>query len=123
MISMHSPLFLLVLTLANAVSAAQFTVVPYSNTQTVSKAVRDYLDRLVPATKHTHLHELMGPTVGSDVNPYPHWISPYVPLLTSLFFHPSQASSFRPFPILDTLKMLYTGSGMAVASIISGSMS
>jgi hypothetical protein len=35
-----------------------------------TKAVHDYLDRLAPASKNAILHELMGPTVGSDVSSY-----------------------------------------------------
>lgn len=115
---MHSPLLLSVLTFSTAVAAIRFTGFKHTNSST---AVYDYLDRLAPVSKNTLLHELMGPTVGSDVNSYPYTITSYSLRLTSLFFL-SQVSSSPPRPIPNTLKMLYTGSGMVVASITPGSM-
>jgi len=66
--TMYSLLFLqiFVLAIADAVVAIRFTgIKPTNNT----RVVRNYLDRLVPASMNTILHELMGPKVGSDVNP------------------------------------------------------
>jgi hypothetical protein len=61
---MHPSMFLLVLATTNAVIANQFSGIKQTK---YSRAVRDYLDRLVPVSKDTLLHKLMGPTVGSDV--------------------------------------------------------
>lgn len=58
----------LVLALADAVAAFRSTGIKHTSN---TRVVRDYLDRLVPASKNAILHELMGPTVGSDVNSYP----------------------------------------------------
>jgi hypothetical protein len=65
---MHLPLFLFVIYLANAAAAMRYTGIRYTRH---TRAVRDYLDRLIPASKNAVLHELMGPAVGSDVNSYP----------------------------------------------------
>lgn len=65
---MHLPLFLFLISLANAAAAIRFTGIRYTSN---TRAVRDYLDRLIPASKNAVLHELMGPAVGSDVNSYP----------------------------------------------------
>lgn len=64
---MYLPVFILVIALANAPAASQFTGIKHTSK---TSAVRDYLDRLIPASKNTVLHELMGPAVGSDVNPH-----------------------------------------------------
>ena len=116
---MHSLLFLLLLTLSTAAVAVRFTGFKHTSSST---AVRNYLGRLAPASKNTLLYELMGPTVGSDVNTYPYSITSYALGLTSLFLHLSQVSSFPLCPIQNTLNMLCTGSGMVVAPITPGSM-
>jgi hypothetical protein len=81
---MYSPwsLRFLVLVLADAAAAIRFTGVKHTGNTT---AVRDFLDRLVPASKNVILHELLGPKVGSDVNSYPPTIISYAHLLTSSF--------------------------------------
>jgi glucoamylase len=62
---MHLPLILSAFAVAIGVAANQFAGIKHTcNT----KAVDDYLDRLAPASMNAILHELMGPTVGSDVN-------------------------------------------------------
>jgi hypothetical protein len=63
---MNLPL-LSVLALANRVMAVQFSGIKHT---THTKAVHDYLERLAPASKNAILHELMGPTVGSNVVSY-----------------------------------------------------
>jgi len=60
-------LFLLFLALGNAAEATRFIGIKHTSN---SRAVHDYLDRLVPASKNTLLHELMGPKLGADVSPY-----------------------------------------------------
>jgi hypothetical protein len=64
---MYFSLFLLILTVTSGVAANQFAGLKHTIHTTV---VRDYLDYLVPVSKNVLIHELMGPTVGSDVNPY-----------------------------------------------------
>ena len=112
-IAMHLTLFFLVLAAANGVAVNQ------------SKAVRDYLDRLVSVSKNIILNELMGPTVGSDVSLYPPPIDvdqpPRSALTFPFFFNHSQGSSFPSSPIQNTPNTPYTGSGMVVASITHGS--
>lgn len=60
-------LFLLVLALGNVVEATRFLGIKHTRN---SRAVHDYLDQLVPASKNALLHELMGPKVGADVSSY-----------------------------------------------------
>ena len=57
---MYPPLLLSVFAVASGVAGVKHT--------SHSKAVHDYLDRLAPASKNAILHEMMGPTVGSDVS-------------------------------------------------------
>ena len=63
---MHLPLLLSVFAVAIGVAASQFAGIKHTSN---TRAVHDYLDRLAPASMNAILHELMGPTVGSDVNP------------------------------------------------------
>jgi len=64
---MHLPLLLSVFAVTNGVTAIQVAgIKDTSHTKTVD----EYLDRLAPASKNAILHELMGPTVGSDVSLY-----------------------------------------------------
>jgi hypothetical protein len=65
LVAMHLPLLLSVFAAVNSVTANQ---VPGIKHTSHTKAVHDYLDRLAPASKNAILHELMGPTVGSDVS-------------------------------------------------------
>jgi hypothetical protein len=76
---MHLPLLLSVFAVTNGVTANQVAGIKHTNH---TKAVHDYLDRLAPASKNAILHELMGPTVGSDVSSYR---SPHDSILTSSF--------------------------------------
>lgn len=78
-------LFLLLsaFTVANGVVANQFPRIKHT---TNTRAVHDYLDRLVPASKNAILYELMGPKVGSDVNSCPHAYHLMCSILTSYFF-------------------------------------
>ena len=62
---MHLPLIPLVFAVATGVAANQFAGIQHTSD---TRAVHDYLDRLAPASMNAILHELMGPTVGSDVN-------------------------------------------------------
>jgi len=89
-------------------------------------AVHDYLDRLAPASKNAILHELMGPTVGSDVSSNHLADDPHVFDTDEFEFFllsPSRGSWFPSFLIQNTPSILHIGSGMAVASIIRGLMS
>ena len=72
---MHSPLFLLILALGNLAATMQFTGIKHT---TDRRAVHAYLARLVPASKNTLLHRLMGPIVGSEVNPCLYVVSSYI---------------------------------------------
>ncbi|KAI0246449.1 Six-hairpin glycosidase-like protein [Lactifluus subvellereus] len=69
---MHPPLFLLAFAASIAVAANQFSRIKHTNN---TRAVRDYLDRLVPVSKSALVHELMGPTFGFD----PGVIIPIIP--------------------------------------------
>ena len=79
LIAMHLPLLLSVFAVTNGVTANQ--VAGIKNTSHTN-AVHYYLYRLAPASKNAILHELMGPTVGSDVNSYG---SPHDSILMSSF--------------------------------------
>jgi hypothetical protein len=63
---MHLPLIPSVFAVAIGVAVNQFAGIKHTGN---TMAVHDYLDRLAPASMDAILHELMGPTVGSDVNP------------------------------------------------------
>jgi hypothetical protein len=124
---MRLPLLLLAFSAANAVAAtgSQFAGITGRSTNT-SRAVRDYLDRLVSISKNVITHELMGPKVGSDVNPSP---SPSQILrirstLTFLFFvfSHSQVSLFPFFLIQSTRNIPCFGSGMGVERTTHGLM-
>lgn len=65
LIAMLLPLLLSVFAFINGVAADQVAGIKHTSH---TKAVHDYLDRLAPASKNAILHELMGPTVGSDVS-------------------------------------------------------
>jgi hypothetical protein len=67
LIAMHLPLLLSVFAVTNVVTANQVAGIKHTSH---TKAVHDYLDRLSPASKNAILHELMGPSVGSDVSTY-----------------------------------------------------
>lgn len=72
---MHLPLLLSVFAATNGAAANRFAGIQHTSN---TRAVHDYLDRLAPASKNAILHELMGPTVGSDVSSCPMWITPCV---------------------------------------------
>ena len=78
--AMHLPLLLSVFTVTTGMTAGQVAGIKHT---TYTKAVHDYLDRLAPASKNAILHELMGPTVGSDVSLYG---SPHGSILIRFFF-------------------------------------
>jgi hypothetical protein len=83
LIAMHLPFLLSVFVVAKGVRANQSPGIKHTSH---TGAVHDYLDLLVPASKNAILHELMGPTVGSDVNPSPLADDLTRSLLTSIFF-------------------------------------
>lgn len=64
---MHLPLLLSVFAVTSGVTANHAAGIKHTGH---SKAVHDYLDRLALASNNAVLHELMGPTVGSDVSTY-----------------------------------------------------
>jgi hypothetical protein len=64
---MYLPLLLSVFAVTSGATANQVSGIKHTSR---SKAVHDYLDLLAPASKNAILHELMGPTVGSDVSTY-----------------------------------------------------
>ncbi|KAH9969259.1 Six-hairpin glycosidase-like protein [Lactifluus volemus] len=71
---MHLPLLLSALSAANGVAASQFAGIT-ARSKNTSRAVHDYLDRLVSVSKNVITHELMGQKVGSD----PGVIVPVIP--------------------------------------------
>ena len=91
----HSLLFLqiLVLALPDAVAAIRFTGIKHTSN---TRIVRNYLDRLVPTSKNTILHELMGPNVGSDVNSYP-------PIILYAHFRTSPCRLRKPGVVLPVI--------------------
>jgi hypothetical protein len=80
LIPMHLSLILSVFVVTNGVTANQVAGIKHTSH---TNAVHDYLDRLAPASKNAILHELMGPTVGSDVGLYRR---PYDSILMSFPF-------------------------------------
>ena len=89
---MHLPLIPLVFAVATGVAANQFAGIQHTSD---TRAVHDYLDRLAPASMNAILHELMGPTVGSDVNSCLLADHLESSVLTSFCFYPARGHGSR----------------------------
>lgn len=90
---MHLPLLISLFAVTNRVTAGQFLGIKRTSN---TGAVHDYLDRLAPVSKNTILHELMGPTVGSDVGSHLPADHPMRSILTSFFcFYTARGNSAR----------------------------
>jgi len=117
---MHSPLFPLLVALANVLAAIDLQ--ESSIQVVVGLFMIIWTDVFLPLRTHS--------TSWWDQQLDPVWMHIYIGLLVHcifigwylFFIHPSQVSSFLLFLILNALKILFTGSGMVLTSIIQGSM-
>jgi glucoamylase len=90
---MHLPLLISLFAVANRVAANQFPGIKHTSN---TRAVHDYLDRLAPASKNAILHELMGPTVGSDVSSHLLADHPMRLILTNFLYTSTQPGVIVP---------------------------